>query len=74
MENTVKRVLLIILTILILGPLVFIGACFPLGLGAVLFSNRLANQGLIVLAFVLAIALAIFVIYKVIKSINKKYN
>ncbi len=77
MGNT-KRVILIILTICILGPLVFVGACFPIGL--VSFSSCFESncsgfqQALFPLAFVIGLALAIFVIVKVIKKINKVEN
>ncbi len=30
-----KKIILIVLTVLILGPLIFVGTCFPIGLGLV---------------------------------------
>lgn len=70
-----KKVVLIILTILILGPIVFVGSCFPIG--AISFNNCFESscswfyQMLIPAAFIIGIALAIFVCYKVIKKIIK---
>jgi len=74
-----KKILLIVLTIVILGPIVFVGSCLPLGfmgfglnfeqsgteeiVGAILFYG----------AWIIGGALAIFVCYKVIKKI-KNYS
>lgn len=63
------KILLIILTIAILGPLVFVGACFPLGYGAAMLGSM--NFG-IIFAIIIGLALAIFVVYKVIKKILRK--
>ena len=65
---------LIILTIVILGPLIFIGSCLPLGTGAfflgtmtpIPFLNGLLIGGVILFC----IALSVFVCYKIIKRIR----
>jgi cellobiose-specific phosphotransferase system component IIC len=79
--SATKRTVLILLTIFFIGPLVFVGACFPLGFGgfALAFENGNNVQvflGYILLysAWVVGLALAILVIYKITKKINKKYN
>jgi len=80
MESGTKRVLLIILTILVVGPLVFFGACYPLGiLGFGLSFGNTGHQavfGTILFfgAWIIAALLAIFVIYKIIKKINQTYD
>ena len=53
-----KKIIWIILTIIILGPMVFIGSCLPLGLAA--YS---VGESLIWLAFVFGGLLTIFVVY-----------
>jgi uncharacterized BrkB/YihY/UPF0761 family membrane protein len=74
-----KKILLIILTIFILGPIVFVGTCFPLGfLG---FGFNFEKNGIDVIvgvilfygAWIIGAAIAIFVCYKVIKKI-KNYS
>jgi uncharacterized membrane protein len=80
MDNKIKRVLLIILTLLVLGPLVFMGSCLPLGyLG---FASSFERGGTIALfgiilfygAWIVGIVLALFIVVKVIKKINQKYS
>ena len=76
-----KKILLIVLTVCILGPIVFVGSCFPLGyLG---FGLSFENSGieeffgtcLLFGGWVIGIGLAIFVCYKVIKRIiNHRRN
>lgn len=66
------KVILIILAIIIIGPLVFIGGCFPVGLGLSFFSVGEWGLGLMPLAIFIGLALAIFVVYKIIKAISKR--
>ena len=73
--SVTKKTLLILLTIFTLGPLVFVGACFPIGLYT--FSScferscsTLQGSGIII-GIIVGIVLAIFVCYRVIKRINK---
>jgi hypothetical protein len=79
MDNKIKRVLLIALTIIVLGPLVFMGSCLPLGAWgfSMFFENggpdAMFGQILFFAAWIVGIALAIFVVVKVIKKINQKY-
>jgi uncharacterized BrkB/YihY/UPF0761 family membrane protein len=79
MDNKIKRVLLIILTLLVLGPLVFIGSCLPLGyLGFAGLGNLFGSEDSMVLgiglACVLGVIITIFILFKVIKSINNNYQ
>lgn len=64
-----KKIVLIILTIIILGPIVFVGSCFPIGLFTINY-NTPSSFG-IVLAFGVGILLAVFVVALVIRKILK---
>jgi hypothetical protein len=63
-----SKIILIILTIFILGPLIFVGACFPIGLIGL---GTLGNSNVIYLAIVAGLIIAVFVIVKIIKKINQ---
>jgi hypothetical protein len=78
-EKQITRVFLIILTILVLGPLVFAGSCLPLGyLGFIGFGTLGGTESLAYLGIYLACAIggiiAIYVVIKVIKDINLNYK
>lgn len=62
-----KKVWLIILTILIVGPLIFVGSCFPLGLLA-LNNNNTELIGAIVVGIILAITICTLIIRKIVRS------
>jgi predicted membrane protein len=67
-------VVLIILTILILGPLVFVGSCVPAGLVLGSAFALLHSQIIMIyvpFAIIIGILLAIFVCYLIIKKILK---
>jgi len=70
-----KKIVWIILTILILGPIVFVGSCFPVGL---ISANSIWNGNIyglyfaIAIGLILAILVCYFVIKKILKSGNKK--
>lgn len=66
--STAKRVILILLTIFIVGPFVFVGSCFPLGAISAIYAIPFVS---ITGAFVIGIFLAIFVCWIIIKQINK---
>jgi hypothetical protein len=71
MEAT--KVILIILTILIVGPLVFLGSCLSASgtFGDALYMSGIGYNTTIPLISVLCLALAIFVCYLIIKKIKK---
>jgi hypothetical protein len=73
-----KKIVLIILTIVILAPIVFVGSCFPIGvwsLGRCLESSCSAlESSIFYFAWVIGLALAILVCYLVIKKILKSGN
>ncbi len=67
-----KKVILILLTIFIVGPLVFVGACFPIGL---LAFNSSANSGgdvIMFFAILIGIALALWAVIAISKRIARK--
>ncbi len=68
-----KKTILILLTIFILGPLVFVGSCFPIGLWgfSLAWSNKLGGI-VFISAWILGGLLAIFICDRVIKRITKK--
>ncbi|MFA5856368.1 MAG: hypothetical protein WC867_03355 [Candidatus Pacearchaeota archaeon] len=87
-KRPVTRMILILLTIFIVGPLVFVGSCIPVGFVGVILvdfaetnpylKNMFDNQSLSMI-FVFSIFLIIFlityyIIKKRIEQINKKYN
>lgn len=65
------KVVLIILTILIVGPIVFIGSCFPATLIGTFTINPIPIVSTIfgLVLIPTCVALAIFVCYKIIKKI-----
>ncbi len=71
-----KKIVLVLLTVLIIGPLIFVGTCFPIGawsFGMCFESSCSWFMGaLFYAAWVLGAVLAIFVCYKIIKRITKK--
>ena len=79
MEEKTKLNIKIALVILLLGPLIFLGVCFPAGLGGLmlaigaihgfeLFGTILFYGG----AEIIGLCLAIFICYKVIKKLKNK--
>jgi len=72
----IKKTILVLLTIFILGPLIFVGACFPIGLYS--FSKCMESScstfqsALFPMGIVLGLILAIFVCSLIIKKINKR--
>ncbi len=66
-----KKVILILLTIFIVGPLVFIGTCFPLGLFSFgMYSNY--NTFVVTFVYALSITFAIWVVIAMSKRIARK--
>ena len=70
-----SKIVLIILTIIILGPIVFVGSCMPLTMVSMdgCFNGSCSPFKILLgtLAFPIGFGLAIFVCYKVIKKITK---
>ena len=72
------KIILIILTIAIVGPLVFIGSCVPIGiLGAGVQSDPgkyVIGSIILGLAWIVGLVFAIGVVKFIIKRINSKKN
>lgn len=64
-----KKIVLIALTILILGPLVFIGTCFPIAVGAGSITN---DDKFLIASIVLGSIISILVMIWVIRIIIKR--
>ena len=64
-----KKTFLIILTILILGPIVFFGSCFPVGIFVASMGSSSTSIA-ILLGLAVGIFLAIFICSKIIKKIE----
>ncbi|MFA5856371.1 MAG: hypothetical protein WC867_03370 [Candidatus Pacearchaeota archaeon] len=66
------------MTIFIVGPLVFVGACFPLGLFGFTLSEGGSSEffGMIIFygSWIVGLGLGILVVFYLIKLINKKYG
>ncbi|MFA5856372.1 MAG: hypothetical protein WC867_03375 [Candidatus Pacearchaeota archaeon] len=75
-----SRIVLIFLAIFIVGPLVFFGACFPVGMLGFMNSyergGTIANLwiGLFFASWIIGLGLAIYVVIKTIKAIKKYYE
>lgn len=67
-----KKIILIILTILIVGPLVFVGACFPIGLFGYGVDSGEGGTIILYIAFIIGLALSIFIVYLIIRKIARK--
>ncbi|MFA5856369.1 MAG: hypothetical protein WC867_03360 [Candidatus Pacearchaeota archaeon] len=66
----------ILITIFILGPLVFVGSCFPIGFYGVTTQNIYSTKAEVYLlaGLVIGTILAFFVVIKTIKFIKEKYG
>jgi len=74
-NGSVKKIILILLTVFIVGPLVFVGACLPFGalslrLGAASGADVFAGI-LFFCAIIACLVLAVYVVYLIVKSITK---
>ena len=63
------KITLIILTILIIGPLVFVGTCLPLGAVGFAFTSYTSSNIIVGIASVIGLIIAIFVVVKIIKHL-----
>jgi hypothetical protein len=63
------KIILIILVIAFLGPLIFLGACFPIGAVGASMGDSASGAIILVLAWIIGAALALFVVFKLVKKI-----
>ena len=77
--NPIKKAILILLTIFILGPLIFIGTCISMGVAGMLgigffgLENILNDsEFLFYLLIGICALLAIYIVVKTIKAINER--
>ena len=65
----VKKTILSLLTIFVLGPLIFVGTCFPIGI----YASRSSQYSWVwIFGVILGFGLAIWAITAIIKRIDKK--
>lgn len=67
MGKKIKKIILIILTVFVLGPLVFVGTCIPVSL----FVNFVGNSMLISFGSIFTFLFSIYVIFSVLKNISQ---
>jgi hypothetical protein len=64
-----KKVILILLTVFIVGPLVFVGTCLPIGF---LSFNNYSSGGGVIIGAILGLILAIWAVIAISKRIARK--